>query len=344
MPPDLQQDPAAFQGHILSLVSRTFALTIPELPEPLRHVVANAYLLCRAADTIEDDIALDPAQKRRFEEELIEVVGGRRDAHAFVGELHPLLSSSTSQAERDLMFHLPAVIRITHDFTAAQRAAIERCLGIMCDGMHRFQLEVGVRGLASQRDLDAYCYHVGGVVGEMLTELFCQHCPTIARHREELVKRASSFGQGLQMTNILKDQWEDRARGVCWLPRDLFQRLDLDLERLSPGQGGPAYAMALEELVGIAHAHLRNALDYTLLIPAHAGGIRRFCYWAIDLAACTLRNIHRRPGFTSGTEVKVPRASVANLILLTKVAGRHDALLRSRFDFSARGLPLRPLA
>jgi hypothetical protein len=45
----------AYQDHILALVSRTFALTTPQLPAGLRSVVGNAYLLCRVADTIEDE-------------------------------------------------------------------------------------------------------------------------------------------------------------------------------------------------------------------------------------------------------------------------------------------------
>ena len=31
------------------------------------------------------------------------------------------------------------------------------------------------------------------------------------------------------MTNILKDFWEDRDRGVCWMPHDLFARAGVDL-------------------------------------------------------------------------------------------------------------------
>jgi len=42
-----------FQERILRGVSRSFALTIPQLPEGVRVVVTNAYLLCRIADTIE---------------------------------------------------------------------------------------------------------------------------------------------------------------------------------------------------------------------------------------------------------------------------------------------------
>ena len=52
-----------YQGYILPGVSRTFALTIPVLPGRLAEVVANAYLLCRLADTIEDDVGLENEQK-----------------------------------------------------------------------------------------------------------------------------------------------------------------------------------------------------------------------------------------------------------------------------------------
>ena len=45
----------AYQAYSLQGVSRTFALTIPQLPHQLRLPVGNAYLLCRITDTIEDE-------------------------------------------------------------------------------------------------------------------------------------------------------------------------------------------------------------------------------------------------------------------------------------------------
>ena len=65
-----------YQDRILVEVSRTFALTIPELPVPLDRVVGNAYLLCRVADTIEDEPNLTWSQKRKFSDEFLEVVAG----------------------------------------------------------------------------------------------------------------------------------------------------------------------------------------------------------------------------------------------------------------------------
>ena len=49
---------------LLPSVSRTFALAIPALPEPLADEVTVAYLVCRAADTIEDRPDL-PDETRR---------------------------------------------------------------------------------------------------------------------------------------------------------------------------------------------------------------------------------------------------------------------------------------
>jgi farnesyl-diphosphate farnesyltransferase len=90
----------------------------------------------------------------------------------------------------------------------------------------------------------------------------------------------------------------------------------------------------------VAHAHLRNALEYTLLIPSKETGIRRFCLWAIGLAVLTLAKIEQNPRFTAGSQVKVKRSAVAMTRLLTQIAGRSDWMLRRLFAHAARGLPL----
>jgi farnesyl-diphosphate farnesyltransferase len=185
---------------------------------------------------------------------------------------------------------------------------------------------------------------VAGVVGQMLTELFCGYSPRIMRQRLAMHDLALSFAQGLQMTNILKDVWEDRSRGACWLPRDVFARHGIDLAQLSAAAPDQRFTAAMHELVGVAHAHLRNALAYTLLIPGEEDGIRRFCLWAIGLAVLTLRKIERTPGFTAGAEVKVTRRTVALTRTLTSIAVRRDWMLRQLFDAAAHGLPLATLS
>jgi farnesyl-diphosphate farnesyltransferase len=331
---------ARYQEQILRQVSRSFALTIPQLPARLRTPVANAYLLCRIADTIEDESALSAAATLRSLRRLVAVLRGKEEPATLVGELLPQLSGRTSPAERELVQNIERIVRVNRRLQGPQRSAIERCIRVMCQGMHRFQRTANLHGLPHMRALDEYCYFVAGVVGELLTELFCDYSPQIAKRRHLLHQLDVSFGQGLQMTNILKDMWEDRSQGTCWLPQDIFSQQDVDVAALSPLYPDGDFAAALRELIGVAHAHLRNALSYVLLIPAEESGIRRFCLWAIGLALLTLQNIKRRPHFSSGDQVKVSRRAVAATQLLTSACVRYDWTLRKLFQWAARGLPL----
>jgi len=330
----------AYQDYILPGVSRTFALTIPELPAALRTSVTNAYLLCRIADTIEDEPALSPTASLHFLQRFVAVLYGNEPAAALAQDLVPQLSKETLPAEHDLAANMERVVRVTNRLDGQQRLAIQRCVEVMAGGMHQFQQTASLRGVPRLTDLDDYCYYVAGVVGQMLTELFCGYSADIARHRNELHELDVSFAQGLQMTNILKDVWEDRGRGACWLPQEVFARHGIDLGSLARADGN--FDAAMRELVGIAHAHLRNALSYTLLIPGKEAGLRRFCLWAIGLAVLTLRKIAETPGFTSGKQVKVPRSAVAVTRITTNISVRNNWMLRRLFDIAARGVPLAP--
>jgi farnesyl-diphosphate farnesyltransferase len=332
-------DDFAYQAAILPGVSRTFALTIPVLPHELAIVMTNAYLLCRLADTIEDDVGLDNEQKSQFHARFVAVVNGEQSAEKFAAELFPLLSSRSLPAERDLVQNTAAVIRVTHGFSQPERDALTRCVTIMCKGMPEFQRNKSLKGLEDLDELAEYCYYVAGVVGEMCTELFCLHCPELAPLREKMLKLAVSFGQGLQMTNILKDIWDDRQANACWLPRSVFAQ-DFDLARLEDLHKGDAFRDGLERLIGIAHAHLRNALEYTCMIPKREKGIRRFCLWAIGLAVLTLRKLHAHPEFRAGAEVKVSRRTVKATVLATNLTLLSNRALKLIFARAAAGLPL----
>ena len=342
-PPVIGPDPRDLnvQARILPDVSRTFALTIPELPDALEVVVANAYLLCRIVDTIEDDPDLDTSTKATYLAGFMSVLEGEVDAADFATQLSERLSERTKPAERELIENTPAVVRITAAFSPTQQQALRRCVEKMAAGMAEFQRNKTLDGLPTLLDLDRYCYFVAGIVGEMLTDLFCEYCPELEAQRDELMALAVCFGQGLQMTNILKDIWEDRESNTCWLPRSVFADLDDGglagaLER----QDARALASGIEELVGIAHAHLQSALRYTQIIPKQEAGVRRFCLWAIGMALLTLRGIHNNPGYRHGNDVKISRRAVKATILACNVALASNRVTQALFDTASRGLPL----
>ena len=332
------------QNELLPGVSRTFALTIPQLPKFLEVAITNAYLLCRIADTIEDDLGLSIKQKQEFHKRFTDIVANGESIDSsvtklFATELGSLLSSRTIEAERILVAETPLVVQVTHSLNEAQKKAIIRCVKIMCGGMPDFQSENISNGLNKMRDMDRYCYYVAGVVGEMLTELFCDYSREINENKETFMNLSTSFGQGLQMTNILKDVWDDQLADVCWLPQEIFDRHGFQLNKLSPDLDNQGFSDGVIDLIGIARSHLANALKYTTLIPQNETGIRRFCFWAIGMSLLTLRNIHKNPTFVSSQEVKISRRKVKATVLATSLFCRSNRAIGLLFKMAEKGLP-----
>src|ERR1043165_2271268 len=95
-----------FQNAMLQGVSRTFALTIPQLPAGLCRVVSNAYLLCRIVDTIEDEPELGAAQKHYFCRQFLRTFDDASSTESFARQLGEALSRKTLPAEHELIRHL----------------------------------------------------------------------------------------------------------------------------------------------------------------------------------------------------------------------------------------------
>lgn len=326
------------QAVLLEGVSRTFALTIPQLPPLLYTAVANAYLLCRIVDTIEDEVSLSPEQKKYFCSRFINVVKTGEHAQAFAMQLAPLLSGMTIPAEHSLIRLTPRVIEITHTLDPVQIDALASCVETMAEGMPVYQALDLHAGLGTMKDMDQYCYYVAGCVGEMLAKLFCHYSPEIDAHREELLKLSVSFGQGLQMTNILKDIWDDAKRGVCWLPQDIFTQTGFNLAELTPETNDENFRLGLSRLIGIAHGHLQNALTYTQLLPNKETGIRNFCLWALGMAVLTLKKIKDNLNFNESSQVKISRSSVKATIITSRLSARSNILLSLIFNLASRNL------
>ena len=321
------------QAELLAKVSRTFALTIPQLPAPLADWVGNAYLLCRIADTIEDEPALSCEEKASFIQLFLDVLSGTQPANQLHEQLSPRLSSGTSLAEQELITQTVSVIAHYQQFPDDVQQILLRGVQIMSRGMARYQYLASPQGLEDQTALDHYCYAVAGVVGEMLTALFIAYRPALSANKEELRALSISFGLGLQLTNILKDVWDDARRGVCWWPQTLIRQ-----GIVWPPTDKQTLIASRKELVAIANGHLRDALDYTLALPAEEQGLRQFCLWALGMAVLTLQKIQRSDDYINGSNVKITRKDVRRVILGCRLTGRYDHGLRLLFAWWARGL------
>jgi farnesyl-diphosphate farnesyltransferase len=306
----------AYQKAILSSVSRTFALTIPLLPSIIEKVVGNTYLLCRIVDTIEDAAELNPHTKQKLSQLFLDAVLGKIPVEFFVEPCLEALNHYGNQDELDLIAHTPTVLRILHTCSEDDRAAVSRCVSIMSEGMSYFHGKQTQAGLQNLQEFEKYCYSVAGVVGELLTTIFSNYSAEFANRIKGHEELAIAFGQALQMTNILKDSPEDRARGVSWKP----------------------VGMSQEQLLKIAYQKLQDSLNYILLIPKKELGIRRFCFLAFGLAVMTLSKIAKQKEFSDKAEVKLSRNTVMVFYAFTKFAVKSGALMQMFFNTFSRAL------
>ncbi len=223
---------------LLEKTSRTFALSIPMLPEPTRRHVSIAYLLFRVADTFED-ASLWPRAKRLAALDdlarLLETRGGEKAAaERWLSDV-PV----THEGYLELLRETPAVMDAYWGVEAPARAVLRRDLLRTVSGMAGFVRRSDARGnlrLGSLRELRDYCYVVAGIVGEMLTDLFLLEAENLAPFASRLRRRSRYFGEALQLVNILKDANSDATEGRVYLPEGIdrarvfaLARRDLDV-------------------------------------------------------------------------------------------------------------------
>lgn len=223
---------------LLEKTSRTFALAIPVLGEPLATDVGLAYLLFRIADTLEDATAwrrdARVAALTSFGAWL-EKGEAERGWTSLVAERPPVDDTGCLELLARASAVRASVLELGDDVAGAMVRAVGRTSARMAAFAAR-QTEAGGLALSDMPDLEGYCYAVAGIVGELLTDLFVLREPTLAPSRGALMHLAPAFGEGLQLVNILKDAPSDTREGRVYVPESVgrdaaFARARADLSR-----------------------------------------------------------------------------------------------------------------
>lgn len=316
-------------------VSRTFALTIRLLPPGLEYPVLVAYLLCRVADTIEDSTTLGADDKVRLLGHLKQCLG---DNGPEAAPLRAAFAAGTTD-EEVLAREADTVLREFRRLAPGQRDAIRPWVQEMCEGMASFVAAGGSAGsgrlqmLASVEELERYCYFVAGTVGHLLTALFRLHDGAMSEDRyRRLDALATSFGLGLQMTNIVKDVADDQSRGVSFVPRELFETSGIRPEDFPAAARVGAAGRVMEPLIARARRHLASALEYCTTLPRRQYRIRIFCLTSLYFAARTLRLARREPSLLGGErKLKITRGAVYRTLAMTYLVAPVDGLVRAYF-------------
>jgi farnesyl-diphosphate farnesyltransferase len=276
---------------LLEKTSRTFALSIPPLPEPTRREVTVAYLLFRIADTFEDAAHMAPEVRIRALRDFGGLVAAfRLDEAVRLSREWTEAGVAANPGDRELLAEVPFVLDAFCALSPGAVEAIRRDVIRSAGGMADFVARTrdGRLTLSDLDDLRAYCHVVAGLVGEMLTELFLLDRPGLAAEAGALLSRADAFGEALQLVNILKDAASDAAEGRIFLPADV-----------PPSE---VFALARRDLV--AAGEYIGALE-----RARAPrGILEFAALPVELAWASLEKIEK-----NGPGSKVSRPEVHRL-------------------------------
>lgn len=310
-----------FCWEILPHVSRTFALTIPELREPLRNRVAIAYLLCRIADTVEDRADLAPPIRRALFGCLLHLAAEPRDPIAR-HDLQAMWPPLADPYHEQLVRRAADILEPYADLCDPPRRAIAACLTEMITGMASYPGPAEplgpIHACRDQEDLERYCHVVAGTVGILLSRLFALELEDEGWLTPERLEDGRRFGLGLQITNVLKDHAADAHRGICYVP-EAFQ--DPATGLLTPE--------GLEMLAKCAVGHLEAAQRYVISLPRTRTDMRLFCLWAAHLALGTLARTARSR--EEGGAPKLERVAVARILDRAREHVSDDAALQEIF-------------
>ncbi|MDB4880159.1 MAG: Squalene/phytoene synthase [Gemmatimonadetes bacterium] len=306
-----------FGREVLPAVSRTFALSIRVLPGTLGRAVLAAYLLCRIADTLEDEPVMPAPAKAALLDALQACFDDAAAADAFP-QLVARLAGEPAHVR--LTRHADLVFVLYRTLPAGTRTAVRRWVGEMITGMRKFVLRYphGIR-IQSVEEYREYCYYVAGTVGYLLTDLWHEHAPSIgARRYEVLRERCRAFAEALQTVNILKDVATDAEQeNSIYIPEELLRAHGSSHAGLLSGAQIGGTRTALQALVELAWRDLEGARSYLLLIPRRAVSIRLFCLLPLLFAHATLRDLTRTPQAMARRDVvKISRREVKSLTVM----------------------------
>jgi farnesyl-diphosphate farnesyltransferase len=303
-----------FAREILPAVSRTFALSIRVLPGELGRAVLAAYLLCRIADTLEDEPALPAARKAALLDELLRCFDDAAAADAFPARV---TSITGEPAHVRLTRHADLVFVLHRSLSEATRAHVRRWVGEMIGGMRKFVLLYphGIR-IQSLEEYREYCYYVAGTVGYLLTDLWHEHAPSIGERQYEVLRaKCRAFAEALQTVNILKDVATDAEHeNSIYIPEQLLREHGSSHAEILHDDRLRGTRAALATLVRLAQHDLEGARSYLLLIPRRAVAIRLFCVLPLLFAYATLRDLTHLPHALAQRQVvKISRREVKSL-------------------------------
>ena len=306
-------------------VSRTFAISIEQLPLALRDSVTIAYLLFRVSDCLEDHDELEPNRKAELLRLWAQVLMDNVPAATLTSEVAHL---DENDPEVFVAQHADQLLEKLHQLPEPIQEIISNHVYQTSLGMARWQ-EHGPY-VETEDEMDDYMHEVAGRVGYLVTDLFGWYSPIIQKRKEQLRPLAREFGLALQTVNIIRGLRKDYERGWVFVPRTFYEPLGLTRDSLFAQENNSKALQVIDLLANKAENHLNHGLSYITSIPRNHYRLRLACMWPLFFAIRTLAlsrdNIH-----VVLNEAKITRAEVMRIIRQTTLMGWSDHWLRNYY-------------
>lgn len=324
----------------LPKVSRTFAINIRILKGDVYRGVLLAYLLCRIADSIEDDHYFPVDFKIQ---KLHDYSSLFPPALYYKEQISEFLQSMRFAHETHASVLVNNIVRVFNELVKLPEtlvAVISRYVKEMAVGMAEFQgkgLNKKKVFFDNQNELDQYCYYVAGTVGLMLTSVFTLDAKKISPEiKKKLEERSVQFGLGLQVTNIAKDFVEDQKRGWCYVPCSFFTEAGIDPLNDFLTEKPDRLLKVEKRIIEHALGYLDEAFRYVMDIPRTFIRYRLFCLWPLFMAVETLAKLYQEHSFLSGGVIKISRDDVQRITRNTSLMVLSNKALRFLYNHMRR--------
>ena len=277
--------------------SRTFAITVELLDEPMATRICVSYLLCRIADTVEDAGHIPPTAQadllRTYNRALD--TDDATDIEAFRAAVESWLPES-EDADWHVVANAPRVLSAFESLAPDARAAVREPIRELVSGMAMFvERHADTEGLRIETidELEEYCWYAAGTVGTLITNLLARDA---SPHRTRTLRETDrAFALLLQLVNVAKDVSDDyREENNVYLPAAWLREAGVEPDGVCEPANTAAVAAVIRRVAGRARGYADDARRYLEAAPEESGNT--LAAWAVPylLAVGTLRELDAR--------------------------------------------------
>jgi phytoene synthase len=204
----------------------SFYYSFLSLPDEKRDAIIAVYAFCREVDDVVDshsDPQIKHAKIQWWQQEIYNLYKGIPQ--------HPITQ---------------ALKPVIHTFNLPQEYFQE-----VLDGM---LMDLQQARYANFKELGLYCYRVAGVVGLMSAEIF-------GYQDRQTLKYANDLGTAFQLTNIIRDVYDDIRNNRIYIPQDELEKFGVTEQDLRAQEHTDAFRQLMMYQVDRANSYYKKAFE-----------------------------------------------------------------------------------